>query len=125
MTTFNWGFPQSEVVKSQDGLTNVVIIVHWILAASDEGYEASACGVVPLERVTNPDDFTPFEDLTKQQVEDWVISALNRINKQPSSPKNPMPELPPYVDLLKESLSRQIADMKNPPVETLPFDFGG
>jgi hypothetical protein len=57
--------------QTQDGL---VITAHWSAELSKDGYSASTYGTVSFER---GDSFIPFENLTKEQVTDWVKAKLN------------------------------------------------
>ena len=41
MTIFTWSFPQFDVAKAEDGLTDVVKTIHWRYDAVDGDYSAS------------------------------------------------------------------------------------
>jgi len=53
----------------------------------------------------DPEHYTPYADLTKTQVEDWLTASLN-------------------VESLQANISTQIANQKNPPIITpnLPWN---
>jgi len=73
--TMTWNVLTMDVVKSQDGLTDVVSNVHWECKAVDEnGVSVRSIGV---ETLPAPDvnDFTEFESLTKDQVIEWTKSV--------------------------------------------------
>jgi hypothetical protein len=70
--TYTWSFPQFDVAKAEDGLTDVVTTIHWIINATDGTYTASSYGTVGLGS-PNPADFIPYNQLT----ETWAISACS------------------------------------------------
>jgi len=77
MITYTWQFPVLTAYPEVDGQANVVFIVHWRLRGSDEtGHSAEAYGTTncPLPLVHEP--FTPFEELTSEQVQSWVESSM-------------------------------------------------
>lgn len=101
--TYSWTF-NPLIVKPQEGsLTDVVILVNWTRAAADGEYSASCYGQISVGPV-DPAHFTPYADLTKAQVQGWVVSALTQET----------------VNSYDASLARQIADQQNPPVVPLP-----
>jgi len=103
MTTFKWSFPQFDVIKSEDGLTDVVKTIHWIYAAVDGAYTASACGTVGLG-APNPADFIPYNQLT----EAWAISVCSASLDVPS---------------MNVSLAANIADQIDPPITPMSPPF--
>lgn len=104
MNTYTWSFPALDVVPSLDGLTDVVIILHWQMTADDGlGHTASCYSTVQCAP-PNPNDYTPFPDLTEPQVQGWAEAALG----------------PETVEAMKVSLDQQIADQIDPPVLVLP-----
>jgi len=101
---YTWSFPQFEVAPSEDGLTNVVSVIHWRLDAMDGIYSAGAYGSVALG-APDPAAFTPYADITEQ----WAIDAVSanidlpaveaalagEINKKKNPPTVPM--APPFT----------------------------
>jgi hypothetical protein len=71
MTTFTWSFPQFDVAKSEDGLTDVVKVIHWRYDAEDGDYSAGVYGSVGLS-APNSDNFVPLANITKA----WAIEAV-------------------------------------------------
>lgn len=76
---YTWNFNPLEVVYNEETLSNVVSTVHWqytatFTSASVEFYDRNI-GVVGLETPT-VESFVPFESLTKETVEGWVIAKL-------------------------------------------------
>lgn len=57
-----------------DDKTDVVVSVGWAYVGSDGERTAAFGGETPFS-YTPGDPFTPYEDLTKDQVEKWVIDS--------------------------------------------------
>jgi hypothetical protein len=73
--TFNWSISKTQVNPVQDGKTNVVTKVEWFVTAIDENNNStSSTGTCNLSLA---DTFTPFEDLTEQQVLGWCFASEN------------------------------------------------
>lgn len=100
---YDWIFNPLTVVPKEGSMTDVVINVDWRRIATDGQYSANCYGQVLLGPPV-PTDFTPYEDLTKAQVQGWVVSSLTQAQ----------------VDKYDASLAQQIADQKNPPTIPLP-----
>ena len=66
----NWNILQLEVKPYEGNLTDVVITAEWTLADTQGEYSASIGGSVTFPAPSG--DFTPYEDLTKEQVLGWV-----------------------------------------------------
>lgn len=75
--------------QASDGL---VITAHWRVSAVDGDHTAGAYGSVGF---TRGEDFTPFEELTQEQVIGWVKSQLE-------------------VEQIEAALAQIIAEQKNP-----------
>lgn len=77
--TYVWTFPAIDVYPNQNSYTDVVYNVHWRLLAVDQSTSHSA-EVYGTQGVPsyNPDSgsFVPYDQLTKEQVTDWVVSAM-------------------------------------------------
>jgi hypothetical protein len=101
--TYDWIFNPLTVKPVEGSLTDVVIIVDWRRTAVDGNYASSVYGQVSLGP-PNPSNYTAFDDLTKAQVQGWVVASLTQ----------------PVVDQYDASLAQNIADQKNPPTIPLP-----
>jgi len=99
---YSWSFPVLDVKLMEDGLTNVVYMVNWVYAAADGGYNANMYGSVAVPAPTGA--FTPYDQLTPQQVQGWVVEALGQ----------------EQVDAMTANLARQIDLQKNPVDAALP-----
>lgn len=103
MTTFTWSFPQFDVAKSEDGLTDVIKTIHWRYDAKDGEFTAGAYGTVALS-APDPNAFVPYSQITAE----WTIGAItDQVN----------------VDELNAALEAQIANQKNPPVVPMSPPF--
>ena len=77
MTTFNWTISAVERAISLDGLSNVIQIVHWRYRGTDEnGVTAETYGATSVG-APNPQDFTPFDEVTASDVERWLEVLLD------------------------------------------------
>ena len=97
--TYTWNVNTMDAAPSEDGLTDVVKVVHWRLTATDGTYTADTYSTVGLD-TPSPDHFTSFNDLTEAQVISWVESKLD-------------------VENIKTGLANRLAELANPPIVTL------
>ena len=104
--TYNWGIVQLDAYPEKDGLTDVVFTVHWTLNGDDgEGHSGSAYGSVGV--TLDEGDYTPFAELTKEQVVGWVKDSLGA----------------EQVASLEASVANQIEQQINPTVVTPPLPW--
>lgn len=83
---------------------NVVFNIHWICSGIQDTYTASTYSSCTVPSPTD-ETFTPYDQLTKEQVLGWIWS--NGVDK-----------------VLTESvLIQQITDQMNPPVLTPPLPW--
>lgn len=81
MINYSWEFPEDafEVFLEENGLINVVKFIKWIRIAEEvdgeNTYTAtnSATFICPEP---NPQDYTPYDQLTADQVYAWLESGL-------------------------------------------------
>lgn len=77
MTTFNWTISAVERAISLDGLQDVIQTVHWRYRGADEnGITSETYGAVVVGE-PNPQDFTPFDEVTASDVEKWLEVLLD------------------------------------------------
>jgi len=109
MITYNWNCKTVDVHPQEEGETNVVYNVHWIVTgASDkldpnlEPYSATNIGtqVVPF---SEGGAFIPFEDLTNEIVVEWTKEAMGE----------------EQVASIESSIASQIKDQMHPKSVTL------
>lgn len=97
--TYDWRVEQMEAYPEKDGHEDVVFTVHWRVNASEDNYNATTYGSIGVTLDASA-PFTPYADLTKAQVIDWVQDAMGA----------------EQVANIEANLTKQIADLKNPPV---------
>jgi hypothetical protein len=104
--SYNWTINPLEAYPTSSGEHDVVFVAHWQLHATetveDVTYTAQSIGTQGLT-YTSGSSFTPFEELTLEQVSGWVETAMGA----------------EQVQNLKDGLANNIANQINPPVVTL------
>jgi hypothetical protein len=104
--TTTWNINQMDAYPEYEGSTNVVFTVHWSVTATEDEYVGYSYGSVGL--TLDPEaTFTPFAELTKEQVVGWVHAALGE----------------EQVVAIETSLANQIELQRNPPVVTPPLPW--
>lgn len=75
MITYDWNCKTVDVVLQQEGLTDVVYNVHWIVTGTSDTYSSTSIGTqtVTLDEST---PFIPFADLTNDIVVGWTKDAM-------------------------------------------------
>ena len=68
MATFEWTVGQLERNLADGG----VVVAHWRCNASDGDYSASSYGTAGFTYDPSSPDFTPYDQLTEEQVLGWV-----------------------------------------------------
>jgi hypothetical protein len=104
--SYFWTINPLEAYPTASGETDVVFVAHWQFHATetvnDVVYNAQSIGTQSLT-YTSGSSFTPFEELTLEQVQGWVTTAMG----------------PEQVASLEAGLAQNIANQINPPVVTL------
>jgi hypothetical protein len=77
MTTYTWTIQSMPAYPQEAGETDVVFQVNWQCNANDYGYSANAFGSVSVT-YTAGSPFTPYADLTENQVWGWVNPTIDR-----------------------------------------------
>ena len=107
MTNYNWVINQMDTKPSEDGLTDVVIVIHWSRTAEQfvgaEPILVSSYGTMGCE-TSSATDFTAYSDLTQAQVCGWLNSGLN-------------------VEAIDLGLDQQIENIINSPIIVLPLPW--
>lgn len=110
-TTYTWSVQQMDAYPQEGDKTDVVFNVHWTLIGTEAGFSGSVYGTQNVS--VDPDvSFTSYDDLTQEQVIDWVQDAMGaervaayeanvaqQINSQIASPvvTPPLPWAPTIV----------------------------
>jgi hypothetical protein len=107
MTTHNWVVNQLDTKPKEDGLTDVVSVVHWTRTAEQyvgaEPINVSSYGTMGCTTPSST-DFTAYPDLTFEQVCGWLDAGLDVTS----------------IDL---GLDGQIENIINPPIIVLPLPW--
>lgn len=103
MATLTWNVVQMDAYPEKDGKQDVVFTVHWNLTGVDGDYNGYVYGSVGV--TLDPEaPYTPYENLTQDQVIGWVKSALGdeqvaeyeaNVQAQIDQKKNPTVVTPP------------------------------
>jgi hypothetical protein len=105
MITYDWQFLSCEVIPNLDTLENVVKKVEWRLLVSDGINSLSVDGITELSDPKTKVNFIEFSQLTKETVQDWVITHW-----------------PEYPDVTA-SLANQLMVMSKPQTVKMNFLF--
>lgn len=104
---YTWGIEQMQEVPQQGPLTDVVINISWrryaTTVVSETEYTAGTFGFFVCSQPSS-EDFTPYEDLTREQVIGWLEAGLD-------------------VEAINLNLIAQLNDQINPPVVILPLPW--
>lgn len=102
-----WIISSMETKPQEDGLTDVVVVVNWRRSATtivdEKEYYTDVYGAMGCA-APDPMAFTPYDQLTFEQVCSWLEANLD-------------------VAALDASLDQQIANQKNPPIVQLPLPW--
>lgn len=106
MITYTWNFPAFDCRVQEEGMDKIVTTVHWTYKGTDENdVTAEIYGAQAVGEPT-PDAFTPYPELSEEQVIGWMESVLN-------------------VEEMQANLAKQIDLIINPVTITLPPPFNG
>lgn len=105
MITYTLNVTQMDVAPQAEGQTDVVINVHWAYVGTDGTNSGSFGGTTPVS-YQQGSPFTPYGDLTQEQVAGWVLDAWTAdqtttyqtaINDQIAVQTPPLPWTPPAI----------------------------
>ena len=104
MITYTWSISRLDCAPAENGLTNIVKVIHWGLTGVDEnGISASMSNSYPLS-TPSPEAFTDYSTLTEETVVSWLQNSLD-------------------VGYLHTYLANEIASKYNPPITPLPLPW--
>jgi hypothetical protein len=101
--TILWIIERLLVKPTEGSLTDVVITADWRCNGTDETYSGTCYGSCSFAPPSG--EFTPYEDLTQEQVFNWCYS--NGVDKT----------------AIEANVTLQIENQINPPVVTLPLPW--
>lgn len=106
-TQFAWVVNQMDTKPQEDGLMDVVVVVHWTRTAEEfvggEPINVLSYGTMGCETPSET-DFTAYPDLTYDQVCSWLDAGLD-------------------VTAIDLGLQQQIDNIINPPIVVLPLPW--
>lgn len=76
MNTNTWNIVAMNCKPDVNGMLNYVVEAHWTLNATDGTYTGSVYGTASFEVDPDKPNYTPYEDLTLQQVVAWTHESL-------------------------------------------------
>jgi hypothetical protein len=103
MNTITWLIEAMDCKPQEGDLTDVVITAHWRCNGTDGTYNATVYGTCSFSQPGEP--FTPFDQLTQEQVLGWCWSS--GVDK----------------DATEANIDTQIANQVNPPIVTPPLPW--
>jgi hypothetical protein len=103
MITLNWIIERLLVRKVEGTYSDVVITADWRCNGSQDQYSGTCYGSASFQPPSG--SFTPYDQLTEQQVLDWCYA--NGVDKT----------------AIEANVSAQIADQINPPVIAPPLPW--
>jgi hypothetical protein len=75
MATYDWNCKTVDIHPQEEGKTNVVYNVHWVVTGVDGDYSATNIGT-QVVLLSEGSTFIPFEDLTNDVVVGWTKEAM-------------------------------------------------
>lgn len=110
--TYTWDITDIKKAQQVDGLTDVIVHIRWKKIGTDEkGTTGEFVGATPL--TASSGSFTPYEELTKEQVLGWIQSIV----------------VGSYEQHVNDQIQKQIIKKNDPwsSVQTAPWGetFGG
>lgn len=102
-TIITWSVTQMDCYPQLESETDVVFSVHWTCAGADGAYSSSVYSTCQVPTPTG--DFTPYDQLTQEQVLGWIWE--NGVDKAAT----------------EAAVASQIEAQKNPPVVSPPLPW--
>jgi len=105
MITYDWNCKTVDVHPQEEGKTNVVYNVHWVVTGIQEDYSATNIGTQVVS-LSEGGDFIPLEDLTNETIVGWTKDAIGE----------------EQVKAIKTSIASQIEEEINPTSVTMTIE---
>lgn len=75
--SYSWKITGLEYFPQKDGFEKVVNKIYWILIGNEDNYGSSVSAIETLQIDSlDSNKYTLYENLTEQQVLDWLIASL-------------------------------------------------
>lgn len=103
MTVIKWNISALDCKPTEGNLADVVITAHWQCTGTQAAVTASVYSTCSFSQPEG--DFTPYENLTQEQVLGWCWAS--GVDK----------------DATEAAVQQQIDNQVNPPVVTLPLPW--
>ena len=116
-TIYEWIISAMECRIKEGTLDNVVTFVHWRLNATRDEKVAETYSVTAMPQPSG-ENFTPYDELTKEQVVDWLVAILSVV-PEPIDGVEQQSELTKIKVMLNVNIELQL----HPVVELLPPPF--
>lgn len=107
MNTYTWTILRLDAYPTYEGVEHAVYSMHWRLAADDGAGHSAYCYGTQSAGPINPNDFTPFNELTEAQVLGWLEAAMGQ----------------EQIARIKADADAQIEQQINPTSESLPVPW--
>jgi hypothetical protein len=92
-----WSITKLECLPSLDGLSDVVVKIFWTFIAQASTDQEIYTGITQV--TADPENFTPYANLTKEQVLGWVWSVVDKDATEAMVNKRLQDRLsPPLID---------------------------
>lgn len=107
--TITWSIQWMQCKVQEGQYSDVVITAGWCCAglqtADSQNYEVNVCNIASFPQPTEGGSFTPYDQLTQEQVLGWVWA--NGVDK----------------DAVEANVQKQLADKINPPIVQPPLPW--
>lgn len=107
MNTYTWKIDRLDVYPTYEGFANAVYSMHWRLIADDGAGHVAYCYGTQSAGPIDTADFTPYNELTEEQVIGWLEAAMT----------------PEQVAQVKADLDAHIEQQINPTSQSLPVPW--
>ena len=99
-TTYQWTISALDCAVSKDGLTNVIETIHWRYRGTNENDVTAEMYGAQSVGDPNPEDFTPFEEMKKEKIVEWLENIID-------------------MEEMQTNINNQIKELENPTHVTL------
>lgn len=114
MTTFTWTISAVDRILQDGELQNVIKTVHWRYRGTDENETtAEIYGVVAIGD-PNPQDFTPWDEVTASDVEGWLEAIFGDASEVEEGDQT-------QLEKMQQTIQNKIDLINNPTTVTSPL----